>query len=309
MDYFSKSALFPIPDFQLFVNNDTLLTVPVPHSHDFFEIVLVARGYGEHRFDGQTSCGVMQGDVFAIRPGETHCYADGRQMMIFNVLFDPDFLHPEWSQLLQLPNIARMHSSPAYKYHLKIFERQNAERLLHEIINEIALRRPAFRIRARALLLEFLILAGRAEEQAWRSHDYRLEAIHRAIIYMEQHLKDDLSLEDIARHAGLSRNYFRDFFHQETGTSPWNYFLLLRLECVKKLLGETNLPLNEVAQGSGFCDQSYMARIFRKLEGMTPREYRLALRQLPGVDPRPAKRRATRDTCGNHQPPPIDKSE
>ncbi len=285
MDHFSRAELFPVPDFPVFVNSDHWhrgTGGSVRHSHDFFEIVLVARGYGEHRLGEGQSYGVMQGDLFAIDPGEFHSYANGHDILLYNVLFETEFLQPEWRELSIFPVMTRIASSPARKYHLNTFERQNAENLLREIINEIALRRPAFRIRVRALLLEFLVLAARAEERAWHIRDRRQEAVHRAVVFMEEHLAEDISLLDISRHAGLGRNYFREFFQQETGSPPWHYFLKLRIESVKKLLTSGDMPLQEAALRSGFCDQSYMTRLFRKFEGTTPRDFRNTLRRLPG---------------------------
>ena len=287
MDYFSKNTLFPMKDFPIHVNSDTLKTTPVPapHFHDFFEIVLVARGYGEHLHDESSPYGIMQGDLFAIPPGRVHCYANHHQLLIYNVLFDPEYLQPEWEKLLALPVIAGLTGSMSHKYHLKTNERVAAENLLREIASELSARGVGFRIRGRALLLEFLVLVARSEERGWHHVDYRLEAIHKAVIFMEQHLDEHLTLQDISRSAGLGKHYFREFFQLETGYSPWSYLLMLRLERAKKLLKESDLPILEVALKAGFCDQSYMARAFRRQEGITPQAYRMQFRRFQEIFP------------------------
>ena len=186
---------------------------------------------------------------------------------------------------LALPVIAGLTGSMSHKYHLKTNERVAAENLLREIASELSARGVGFRIRGRALLLEFLVLVARSEERGWHHVDYRLEAIHKAVIFMEQHLDEHLTLQDISRSAGLGKHYFREFFQLETGYSPWSYLLMLRLERAKKLLKESDLPILEVALKAGFCDQSYMARAFRRQEGITPRAYRMQFRRFQEIFP------------------------
>lgn len=287
MEYFKKEWLFSIRDFPIFINSDLPQKNTSWHTHDFFELVLVARGHGEHRLSEEFSYGIMQGDVFAISPGKVHCYTNINNMQLYNILFEPELLGSEWEELLEMPIIRSLHNSPLHKFHLPMFTRSAAEILLRRIIGEFSMQPPLFKINIKALFLEFLILLGRAQVKEVHNFDCRQEAIHRAIIYMEQNLMKKLTLGDISKCANLNKNYFCECFRQETGTSPWNYLVQLRIEQVKKLLSETDLPLCEIAQRSGFCDQSYMSRAFRKIEHMTPHNFRIAFRRIavyPGVE-------------------------
>jgi Transcriptional regulator containing an amidase domain and an AraC-type DNA-binding HTH domain len=72
---------------------------------------------------------------------------------------------------------------------------------------------------------------------------------------------------------GYSR--FRKIFKETTGLSPNQYHLNLRLDKAKDLLTSTNLTINEVAYQTGFDSIFYFSRLFKKKNGLPPKEYRL----------------------------------
>ena len=55
--------------------------------------------------------------------------------------------------------------------------------------------------------------------------------------------------------------------------TPWEYLIRLRLEKAKQLLRNSDFTVSEIAQRTGFCDASYLTRVFRRHEQMTPRRY------------------------------------
>jgi AraC family transcriptional regulator len=103
---------------------------------------------------------------------------------------------------------------------------------------------------------------------------YRLR---RVLDYIAAHLDQDLSLADLARTAGMSAHHFAVLFRQRMGTSPHRYVVEQRLEHAKRLLRDHARSILEVALLSGFESQSHFGRVFRRVVGMTPSEYRAAL--------------------------------
>jgi AraC family transcriptional regulator len=85
----------------------------------------------------------------------------------------------------------------------------------------------------------------------------------------------DLSLDDLARAAGMSTFHFAREFKRTTGTTPHQYLIKFRVERAKALLAEGGMPLVEVGAQSGFSHQSHFTRLFRRLTGTTPQSYRL----------------------------------
>jgi AraC family transcriptional regulator len=92
--------------------------------------------------------------------------------------------------------------------------------------------------------------------------------------YIEAHLSENLSLEDLARQLDFSPYHFMRLFRQATGHSPYQFILWRRVERAKALLQKTQLPLAQVALESGFAHQSHLNRVFKQHLGLTPKSYR-----------------------------------
>jgi AraC family transcriptional regulator len=92
--------------------------------------------------------------------------------------------------------------------------------------------------------------------------------------YVDAHLGENISLNDLAAAVALSRFHFARMFRQSVGSSPHEYVLQQRLERARTMLSQTNASLMEIAGCCGFADQSHMNRVFRKRVGQTPGQYR-----------------------------------
>lgn len=107
-------------------------------------------------------------------------------------------------------------------------------------------------------------------------------AIRRAESYVEQHLGDNLNVEQLARAAGLSRAHFVRLFSASVGVAPSEYVFARRMELAERLLLATDAKVESIALSCGFADGNYFAKAFRRAHAATPSEYRSArLRQVP----------------------------
>jgi AraC-like DNA-binding protein len=84
----------------------------------------------------------------------------------------------------------------------------------------------------------------------------------------------ELSLEETARHLGTSYSNFRRTFREHTGVGPHQYRLHLKLRHACDLLSNTKLSVKEIAYRSGFEEEQYFCRFFKKVMGKTPGSYR-----------------------------------
>ena len=91
--------------------------------------------------------------------------------------------------------------------------------------------------------------------------------------YIEHNLGEAISLEDLARVAGVSRFHFARQFRARTGESPMEYLLRARVERGKALLRDSRARLVDISAELGFADQSHFARTFRRLVGVAPSAY------------------------------------
>lgn len=92
--------------------------------------------------------------------------------------------------------------------------------------------------------------------------------------YTEAHYKEDLSLQQIAAKFYLSREYISRKFKQQFGLNWSEYLGRQRMNSAKLLLQNPSLRLAQVAEMVGYQDEKYFSKVFKKMEGMTPGEYR-----------------------------------
>lgn len=96
----------------------------------------------------------------------------------------------------------------------------------------------------------------------------------RAIEYIEENLRDDLSLPEIAQVLAMSPGHFAHAFRETTGLPPHRYVLERRVERAKSLLRGTNLPIIEIAGRIGCASHSHFSVMFHRMTGQAPRDYR-----------------------------------
>ena len=89
------------------------------------------------------------------------------------------------------------------------------------------------------------------------------------------HLFSNLKLEQLAKLCNLSLSSFKREFKKEFKDSPTNYIIGKKIEKAKKLLSVTDLPISEIAYETGFQDQLYFTRLFKRKTGKTPSTFRL----------------------------------
>jgi AraC family transcriptional regulator len=96
----------------------------------------------------------------------------------------------------------------------------------------------------------------------------------RAIEYIDENLREDLTLPDIAEALAMSPSHFAHAFRQTTGLPPHRYVLDRRIERAKSLLRETDLPITEIADRIGCASHSHFSVMFHRGTGQTPRDFR-----------------------------------
>ena len=91
--------------------------------------------------------------------------------------------------------------------------------------------------------------------------------------YIEENYAKDISLLDIAKHAGMTTSYLCRLYKRECSTTVNVYLTQVRIEKSKELLS-AGVPIAETAKRCGFSDQSYFTKVFRQVEGTTPLRYK-----------------------------------
>jgi AraC-like DNA-binding protein len=102
--------------------------------------------------------------------------------------------------------------------------------------------------------------------------EYQL--VQRMIRFMEEHMHEQIGLQEIAEFAGLSTSSISSMFKQETNHSVYEYLTKMRIDQACKLLSETDLKIASIASQVGYQNENSFIRSFRKLRMVTPGKYR-----------------------------------
>lgn len=99
-------------------------------------------------------------------------------------------------------------------------------------------------------------------------------AIQKVCDYVDAHLQEDISLEQMAEYINVSSFYLSKLFKEEKGITFINFISDKRLEKARQLLEDTELSIKEITAEVGYNDQNYFSRIFKNKYGVSPKEYR-----------------------------------
>jgi two-component system response regulator YesN len=98
--------------------------------------------------------------------------------------------------------------------------------------------------------------------------------VQKAILFMESHYSQDISLQDVAEAVYLTPNYFANLFKERTAETVLNFLADIRINKAKQLLKQSDLKLSDISGQVGYTDAKYFGQVFRKRVGVTPLEYR-----------------------------------
>lgn len=98
--------------------------------------------------------------------------------------------------------------------------------------------------------------------------------IRKAKAYIEENYMRDISLDEVSRIVDISPYYFSKLFKEKTGQNFIEYLTNIRIEKAKKLLLQSDMNIKNICVDIGYSDPNYFSRIFKKMVGVTPTEYR-----------------------------------
>lgn len=127
------------------------------------------------------------------------------------------------------------------------------------------------KVESRGIVLQLL---SRFFKHAGLKVDAKDSRIAKAVLYIRKHMDEAISLEVLAENACLSKDHFIRLFKHEMNMTPLKYINQKKIEKAQLILITETLSVKEVAYRLAFEDYSYFNRLFKKVTGMTPQEYR-----------------------------------
>ena len=128
---------------------------------------------------------------------------------------------------------------------------------------------------AAGITLQILALLNAAAEKENQVDDPTGKLISKALFILQETFDTPVNIEKLAKELPMGYSTFRRAFKKNTGSSPNQYLLDLRLNKAKDLLVSTNLSINEIADQTGFDSIHYFSKLFKKKNDVSPKSFRV----------------------------------
>lgn len=255
-----------------------------PHWHYFTEIIYMVSGCAEIHTDGNVFF-LNEGDMALFHPKAVHSIysADGRPPFYRVLKFDINRLSLTPDYAPKLRSIFRS----AEKKGMNIFfssekaEKMCADGITQTCVTEMNEQRYGFDLEIKAELYRLLIGIVRAWTESGFTVDSETYAedsrydIFSITEYIDANMAAGITVADIAERCGMSYSYFAKRFPAVYGKTCKEYIETMRVFKVEEYLSFTDFDLTYISQETGFSDCSHMIKSFRRINGITPKQFRL----------------------------------
>jgi len=240
------------------------------HTHEDFALGLMERGVQQFYYRGEARY-APPGSLISVNPDEVHdgMSADESEFH-YKILYLPvellqnignEMVRPRTFHAFKNPVTTDPELATALSSLFQLLGHENADLLeMQSLLFDLL-----------ALMLE----RHGTERRTLVASQSSCSPVQRACTFIEDMVREEISLDDIATAAGLSRYHFLRLFRDEKSISPWSYLLQKRLQLARASI-RLGASLSDAALDAGFSDQSHMSRRFKATYGITPGQYRQA---------------------------------
>ena len=256
------------------------------HTHEFLELVYILKGSGIHGIDG-VEYRVRRGALLLINYKQVHSFRTEEEMEFYDILLDPQWIserliEPENAfELLTLSAFSEFQREVEEGHPLMLFageERARLEQLLAEMAAEGTAKKKGYETILKAQTNILLTLLFRKLSKGAEQEEH-LSLTPDFLEYIRAHCTERLSLEELAGRCFYNPSYFSRVFKEHYGVTLTDFINQSRLERACRLLRETSLSTEEIADQAGFSNRSAFYRLLKEKEGMTPQQYRKNMQQ------------------------------
>ncbi|XZE20473.1 helix-turn-helix domain-containing protein [Pirellulaceae bacterium SH449] len=247
------------------------------HSHDCYEIILLADGATSYEFKGGTRV-ELSGGCFLVTPphlehrGSNDVRSPGK---LLGIMFDPGvapethsnlFMHTEFlaiSNAIQAGTIQTRRMGSALRSMVRDIPTD-----MEQVQHGTYLAEATLRGRLCQLFVE---IAKQLKINCPSEPRFLVDA---AVLYMKSKLFEESTVDEVANHVHCCRAKLFEVFKECVGMSPNDYWQRIRIEATQDMLRNTELSVTEVAIRCGYSTSQYFSTVFRKYTGTTPSQFR-----------------------------------
>lgn len=242
----------------------------LPRAGGAWRLIFVRCGSGAAAIGDQEML-LRRGDVLIPPPPRPVRLTQAAGLTLCDALIPPDCLPAARRQNAALREC--MEPTEPILLHLPRDAWAQAEYLLDAALAEEKRRDAESPLLLDGLCACLLAIILREKDRA-QAADVPPEALEKALRYLDAHVTEDVSLPQLSAAAGLSTRQLDRQFAAAFGMTPVRYLAQLRMARARTLLRGTARPITEIAFDCGYADSNYFARVFRKVCGLSPQQYR-----------------------------------
>lgn len=220
------------------------------HSHNFYELVFYKNA------KGNTTIGNKN---FSITPNSF-------------VVIPPSVLHNEKHKGISSLYVVGFETDINIGFYFSKRDSVEINNLIVKIINEQKNAKLGYEELIEIYLKQILIFIDRQKNT--KTTKTKSEAISKVVSYLDEYFLMKINLDELAKDIGYCPDRFRIIFKKEVGINPKKYIINKKTDYAKKLLTETNLTIDEIANKLGFSFCSRFSTFFKENVGQSPLDYR-----------------------------------
>lgn len=231
-----------------------------------YQLLYIAAGKAHFHFDGKEQI-VTAGHMVLYRPKESQKYE----------YYGEDQTEVYWVHFTggNVKNILRSYGLTDDKRVFYCGSGLDYQNLFRTMINELQMCKENYEEVLETYLRLIFIMLKRYFANATKADNARVvEEIDKATMYFNEHYSEDISIDEYAQNNHVSVSWFIRNFKQCTGSTPMQYILSKRIYNAEILLHDSTYNVTEIAEIVGYDNPLYFSRIFKKVKGISPSEYR-----------------------------------
>lgn len=250
---------------------------PIIHYHECFEVVFYISADLEVYLD-DAHCTLGTGQILLIPPRKIHklIYSENTNYIRYIFYFTLDHVANAFHGTAKQKVVHFFQSPDSYKAVLSAPEFFRMKGIFHNMLEHkqthSAKNHDLLTTYASVILQElYLIFSSQTPEE---KSPEEISPVEQILVYINDHYSQQITLQDLEENFFLNKSYICRIFRKTMGISLVNYLQYKRILEAQKLLLNSDMPIIEIGMECGFTSVQHFYRVFKKITGLTPKEYK-----------------------------------